>query len=160
MIIICDSSPLIALAHIDQLNLPDALFSEVIIPEAVYKEISITTKPFASVLSNWCHNKIRKPENLDTVATFSSILGEGESEAFVLYQETCADLVLLDDAKARRIANKEGIRFIGTLGMLAVAKRHGLLIEIKPMLLNLREAGMWITDEILLEILQDVGENL
>jgi hypothetical protein len=66
------------------------------------------------------------------VAVLRESLGAGESEAIVLAQELGADLLLLDDALARRKADRLGLNVKGTLGVLLLAKQAGLLDAVKP----------------------------
>ena len=56
----------------------------------------------------------------------------GESESVLLYQETNADYLLIDDKKARLIAENFGINCIGTIGLLSIAKDKGVVNELKP----------------------------
>ncbi len=56
----------------------------------------------------------------------------GESESILLYKEADADFLLIDDKKARGIAESLDINCIGTLGLLSVAKNKGLIAELKP----------------------------
>ena len=158
MVVVCDSSPLIAFARLDRLDLLETLFRDVIVPEAVFREISPVGKPLAPTLSDWCRTRLRAAARADLVARYLAQLGAGESEAFALYQEILADRVLLDDKKARRIADVEGIRYVGTLGTLLEAKRRGFVREVKPLLMGLRTAGIWISDEVFGETLRTAGE--
>jgi predicted nucleic acid-binding protein len=61
MLIICDSSPLIALAKCGKLSLLDSLFEEVLVPEQVYHEFSVLGKPEAATIAAWARGKIGKP---------------------------------------------------------------------------------------------------
>ncbi|WP_243714070.1 DUF3368 domain-containing protein [Nostoc sp. 106C] len=66
--------------------------------------------------------------------------------------------VLLDDAQARRVAERLGIRRIGTLGILRKAKKAGLIVEIKVYIEQLRINGIYIRPSLIDAILRDVGE--
>ncbi len=61
------------------------------------------------------------------------IMDYGESESLILYKETQADFILIDDKKARNIAENFGASCIGTLGLLAVAKNKNLIAELRPL---------------------------
>lgn len=56
----------------------------------------------------------------------------GESESLILYNELNADFILIDDKKARNIAENFGAKCIGTLGLLSVAKDKKLITELRP----------------------------
>ncbi|GAP71985.1 hypothetical protein [Candidatus Symbiothrix dinenymphae] len=58
MIVICDSSPVVALAVLDQLDLLDRLFNGVIIPQHVFDELTINDKPAVSKISEWAKGKV------------------------------------------------------------------------------------------------------
>lgn len=66
--------------------------------------------------------------------------------------------VLLDDAQARRVAERFQISRIGTLGILRRAKKAGFISEIKPLILNLRNNGIFIRQALMDAVLQDVCE--
>ena len=61
------------------------------------------------------------------------VMDYGESESVILYKELHADFLLIDDRKARNIAENLGVNCIGTIGLLAVAKDKKLIVELKPM---------------------------
>lgn len=71
--------------------------------------------------------KIQAPETQH----LSLLLDRGEAEVIALAQSIPDSITLLDDAQARRIAERLGIRRIGTLGILRRAKKAGLIIEVK-----------------------------
>lgn len=67
-------------------------------------------------------------------------------------------LVILDDKKARRIAQQMGLRVIGTIGVLLRAKQQGLLAEIRPFIDVLQQADFRISDSLYEEALRLAGE--
>ncbi len=66
--------------------------------------------------------------------------------------------VLLDDAQARRVAERFGVNRIGTLGILRRAKKAGLVDAIKPYILQLQKSGIYIRQSLIDAVLYDVGE--
>ncbi|MCD4698514.1 MAG: DUF3368 domain-containing protein, partial [Bacteroidales bacterium] len=56
-----------------------------------------------------------------------------ESESVILYKELQADFLLIDDKKARRIAENFGINCIGTIGLLSVARDEKIILELRPL---------------------------
>ena len=68
-------------------------------------------------------------------------LGRGESEAVALAGEAKADLVLLDDRKARAVTEFMGLQVAGTVALLARAHRQGLLADLERTLDALGAVG-------------------
>ncbi len=66
-----------------------------------------------------------------------SDIGAGEAETIVLALEQRPDIVLIDDLKARKFAKIKGLKIIGTLGLLLMAKQEGMIKEIKPLISEL-----------------------
>ena len=88
-----------------------------------------------------------------------SELDPGESEAIVLALDTQADLLLLDERKARAVAARLGVRFIGLLGVLLEAKRRGHILSVKPLLDSLIvKAGFWLGSQVYSRALREAGE--
>jgi predicted nucleic acid-binding protein len=83
-------------------------------------------------------------------------LGEGEREAIALALELHADVLLLDDKKARRIAQEQGVSVAGTLGLLKVAHDRGL-IEMPDAIHRLRCQGFRLSDQLARQILAGVS---
>ena len=86
-------------------------------------------------------------------------LEQGEAEVIILAREKGIQHVLIDEKVARLQANVLGLNVIGTLGVLLMAKKKGLLNSIKPAIAKILENGIWIKDEIVVGILKDAGEE-
>jgi uncharacterized protein len=158
-VIIADSSPLISLAIIGQLDLLPQLYKSVLLPPAVWNEVTVQGAglPGAQAVSVATWLTIQAPESAIS-EPLSILLDRGEAEAIALAQTTPNSIVLLDDAQARRVAERLGIRRIGTLGILRRAKKAGLIAELKIYLEQLRAQGIYIRASLVTAILQDVGE--
>lgn len=86
------------------------------------------------------------------------LVDRGEAEAIALAQQTPNSIVLLDNAQARRVAERLGIRKIGTLGILRRAKKGGLIDEVQVYIQQLRHQGIYIRASLVEAVLRDVGE--
>ena len=155
MILIADSSALVALAIVDQLNTLELLFGKVYIPTAVFNEISKTDKPESKKLSDYCKTRVI---DISGQVNFNISLGLGESEAIILYKEKNADFLLCDDKKAKKFAQTFGIHTIGSLGILLKAKEKKLIATIGPLLSLLKESNIFIDDKTFELILEMAGE--
>jgi predicted nucleic acid-binding protein len=109
MIIVSNTSPINYLILIGHINLLPELFGAIIIPQAVYSELSDASAP--SPVQTW----IATPPDWLKIQSISQssdaildLLAPGEREAILLAQELNADLLLLDDMKARRTATERG----------------------------------------------------
>ncbi len=142
--IIADSSPLIFLAVIDKLELIKILFDDVLIPEAVYKEITQYNKLNYKVLDNYFLRKVKKINNLAAAEFLKSDIDDGESEVIVLASELGVDHVLMDDSKGRRRAELYGLKVKGTLSVLIQAKRNGVIESVKEQMDSLISHGFRI----------------
>lgn len=131
MKIVSNSSPLIALAKIEKL---DILEYDLVIPKAVFNETTEPEKEYMKELYEWGKDKVVDVRNRKAVEYLELILGKGEAETIVLSEELNADAVLIDDLKARKIARLRGLRVIGTIGVLLDAKERGRVHEVKPLL--------------------------
>ena len=85
-------------------------------------------------------------------------LDPGESEALALYWETEADFLLIDEKRGRIIALRNGIKTIGTVGILLLSKQKGFITSIKPLLELLTNNGFRVSDILHQEILDRAGE--
>ena len=157
--IIGDSSPLIALVIIGQLELLAKLYQRVIIPEKVWEEITIHGAGLAdaAAISQLDWLIIQKPA-LELIKPLSILLDAGEAEAIALAMSLPDSTVLLDDAQARRVAERFGVNRIGTLGILRRAKKAGLITAIKPYTVQLQNSGIYMRQNLIDAVLRDVDE--
>ena len=144
MKIVSNSSPLIALAKIGMLD----VLSGVVIPKAVFDEITKPEKEYVKELYEWGKDKIIEVKNRKAVEYLELMIDGGEAETIVLAEELNADAVLIDDLKARKIATLRGLNIIGTIGVLLDAKERGFINEVKPLLEELMKRKIRISKEL------------
>jgi predicted nucleic acid-binding protein len=161
VILVLDSSALIALARIKRLDLVNALAEHVHIPGAVFDEVAGHLQHRAGSVevrsAPWLRVD-RMPDSRD-LELMRERLGRGEAESIVLAGEIGSDFVVLDDAAARRIAEARGLRVIGVLGILVLARERGLIPSLKPVLHELRAEGFYISESLSQILLRRVGES-
>ena len=157
--IIADSSPLISLAIVEQLELLPQLYQQVLASPAVWDEVTVQGAglPGAQVFRQLTWLTIQAPEP-KMLEPLSILIDRGEAEAIALAQSIPDSTVLLDDAQARRVAERLGVRRIGSLGILRRAKKAGLISEVKVYIEQLRNSGIYIRSNLVEAILRDVGE--
>ena len=104
MIVIADSSALVALSICDGLHLLDDLFGVVKVPQAVYDEVCVMHKAESHALQFYLQSKVCDVSSVIPIEK-SNGLGKGELAAIALYKElSAADLLLIDDALAKKVA--------------------------------------------------------
>ena len=158
MIVIADSSALVALSVCESLLLLDALFGEVKVPQAVYDEVCIANKAESQALKTYLAGKVcSDPASSDIEK--SNGLGKGELAAINLYKQLSADLLLIDDARAKKVAYLNNLEVMGSMGVLLLAKKKGLITTIKPLLGRLRCSDVFVSDYLLDQILGMAGES-
>ena len=150
MIVVSDTTPLISLLKINRIDLLEKLFGKVLIPDAVFSELTvderfqleadqIRQKEFIvvkSVTNSEAASLLRRATGLD----------KGESEAIVLTDEWKAELLLMDEAKGRNVSAQMGLRIMGTIGILMAAYEEQELTadEVKECVDGLQRAGRHI----------------
>jgi predicted nucleic acid-binding protein len=163
VIIVSETSPINNLAEINQLHLLHQLYGTVLIPEAVFQELTDPSFPVAGATEvqtfDWIQTLTVSDRTL--VEAMSNELDIGEAEAIALAVEIQADQVLIDERRGRLVANRLNLRCIGILGILVEAKSQGLIAEVKPLLDALvNEAGFWVAEPLYNSILRLVGEKI
>jgi uncharacterized protein len=161
VIIVSDTSPINNLAAINQLNLLRQLYGTVIIPEAVYREL--TEPDFlvagATEVQTFDWIEIRQINNRVIVDALQSELDIGEAEAIALAIEISAEQVLIDERRGRIVADRFNLKYTGILGILIEAKEKKLISTVKPSLDALRnQAGFWITELLYNRVLKIANE--
>ncbi len=68
-------------------------------------------------------------------------------------------MAILDDQPARRCAQVLNIQTQGTLGLVLLAKQQGLILAVRPVLEQLKQAGMYMSDRLERQITAAAGES-
>lgn len=158
-IVVSNTTPLIALAWLNQLDLLPTLFGTVHIPQAVYDEIQHNpTAVGAAELKSPSWLKISPVQDTLAVSLLLDQLDAGESEAIVLARELQAGLLLMDERRGRRRALQAGLNVVGTLGILIQARRQNLIGSLRPLLDQLQQLPFHISEQLYQDVLQQVGE--
>jgi len=157
VIVVGDSSVLIALERIDAWELLPRLFGEVHVPDAVWHEVFLLRNDSRALLPpSWL---VRHPPPADAPTTpWNELLDRDETEAILLARDLRADLLLIDESAGRRVARRVGLRVTGVVGVLLEAKRRGEIPLVASHLHRLREAGFWLAHDLVVQALREAGE--
>lgn len=164
-LVVSDSSTLIHLASIGRLALLKKFYARITITPAVWREVVEQREGTAGAVevanahqAGWI--EVVAPADESLVRLLRRDLGHGESEVITLAIERQADLTLLDESEARRIAEMYGLSKTGVIGILIRAKREGEIDSLRAELDRLREpGGFWIEDRLYHRALVAVGEE-
>lgn len=157
--IVINTSPLITLFKSQLADLLPQLFTEIVIPSAVWDEVVEVEKTDAA--SKQLPNVLwTKRVNISNASPLIIAWGldRGESEVLSFALENSNYRAMIDDAAARRVAKTLNIPLIGTLGMLLLAKQKGLITSISEPIQALKEAGLWISEDLIQFLKQQVEE--
>ena len=150
MIVVADTTPIISLMKIGQLNLIEKLFGDVQIPNAVYTELVFNPR-FAEEAELIQKSPFIKRVIIEDIKAVDLLrraagLDIGESEAIILSDSCQAELLLMDENKGRQVAKQMGLHLMGTVGILRAAYEERLLssIEIMDCIEILRKNGRHI----------------
>ena len=156
MKVVSDSSCIIVLSQLEKIDILKKLFSEIYIPEAVFRELMVKAPRAESERRFIEITKTASVKDSFAVMTLQTDLGKGESECIVLAKEIHADFVILDDKDARKKAEFLGLRVIGTLGILVMAHKKGIIQNVKGVIDRMREKNFWIEENLYRRILQEI----
>ncbi len=151
MRVVCNASPLIGLEQIKKLDLL-ALFDAVFIAPAVAREVMPTIPALPPQIN------IQPLTQPLSAQILRASLGAGESETIALALETNTSIVILDDLAARRLATRLGLRPLGTLGVLLIAKNRGAIPAVKPLIDELSRFHFHASDALIRQVLEKAGE--
>jgi predicted nucleic acid-binding protein len=152
MLVVADSSPVIALVHAELIDLLPALFGEIVVPPEVLAEIrspkrSEMVRRFIATPPAWLQE--RSPTTVEVMP----LLDAGEMAAISLALELRADLLLIDETEGRRAAAQRRIPLTGTVGILERAADIGL-VELENAFDRLKRTDFWIPAALLDERFQ------
>lgn len=154
MIVVSNTSPLRYLLLIEEIELLPQLYGRVMIPQAVYDELSSSSAP--ALVQNWI---ARPPDWLEIRATTGEAderlekVDIGEREAILLAERLEADWLILDDMSARQIAIERGLNVTGLLGVLNEAARQGL-VDLPAAIARLRKTNFRVSSRLIESLLE------
>ncbi len=147
--IVSDTSCFIILANIGELDLLQKAFGEIITTKEVLQE-------FGEDLPNWVLVKSATDKYRQRI--LETQVDRGEASAIALALEYSESMIILDDYKARKVAENLGLEITGTIGVIIIAKKRGVINSIKPYLEKIRATNFRISEEIERQALKDAEE--
>ena len=138
-IIISDTSCFIVLSKIGELNLLNKVYGQI----TTTLDIAVE---YGTSLPDWV--EIVKVKDKFSQQILETQIDKGESSAIALALETPESTVILDDIKARKLAQQLGIKFTGTIGVIVKAKLLGVIPSIKPLLDKIKQTDFRLSTEI------------
>jgi len=161
VIVVSNSSPLVALARVGRLNLLAFFYKKILIPAEVHHEVTVAGRglPGAHEVRNahWIEVASQKAPPHPSLVQACQNLGAGERGAILLAKSLQADLVLLDDSKARRVARDAGLSVLGCLGILEAGARRGLVPGLRQAYIDLLRHGIRFDIKLLQDSLARLG---
>lgn len=156
--VVLNNTPLVALTVLGRLDLLRYLFGEVLIPESVRDEflaVDVALRREALAKAPW----IRTASLADPRRTLPySGLDLGEAEVLALAEERSAALLVIDEKKARRYAERMKLSLTGTIGVLLLAREQGFIESITREIEALQEAGLYLAPSLVARARELAGE--
>lgn len=155
--VVINASPLIVLFKSEQADLLPQLFSEILVPQSVWGEVTLSKTDIASQqlpTISWA-----RPIEVavhPSIATWD--LGAGESTVLSFALQNPDYRAMIDDAAARRCARTLKIQTLGTGGAIVLAKQRGLIKSVGDRLQALQDSGLWLSDQVINLLKQQAGE--
>lgn len=162
MLVVSNSSCLIGLSRIKKLHLLNDLFGKIFIPQEVYKDVAVKGKDKSGARevekAKGIWIEVKDVKDKLGVQLLLTELDPGEAEAIVLAKELEANLVIIDEEKAANVAMVAGLRVIGTVGILILARKVGKLDNLKVVLDQLIENRFRLSEEVYQRALREDKE--
>jgi predicted nucleic acid-binding protein len=148
-IIISDTSCLIILDKIDELELLMKVGHSVYVTPIILEE-------FARSLPEWI--SVASPINTQFQQILELELNKGEASAIALSLDIDNSILIIDELKGRKIADKLGLRYSGTFGLILKAKQLGVISSVKPILNKIRSTNFRFDEQLFETVLEQAGE--
>lgn len=147
--IISDTSCFIILTNIGELELLHKVYGQILTTPEIAAE-------FGETLPEWVEIAEATDKYRQTILELQ--IDKGESSAIALALETPNSVVILDDYKARKIAERLGITLTGTIGVIIKAKLKGIIPSVKPLLEKIKQTDFRLSAEIEAQALKEANE--
>ncbi|MBE9039009.1 DUF3368 domain-containing protein [aff. Roholtiella sp. LEGE 12411] len=150
MIVVSDTTPLSELSKVGKLDLLQAVFGRVIIPQQVYEELTTGNHPAVLAVKSALLLEVRSISNNQLIEQLQleTDLDLGECSAIILTEELKAEQLLIDEKAGRKVAISRGLPIIGLVGVIILAKEQGLIDNVKNILDDLMSKGTRISPKI------------
>ena len=159
-LVICDASPIIAMARVNGLDWLKPLFGQVWIPGQVESELLsgparqdqavIRAAVSTGILNVW-------PNPIEPV--IAADLDEGESACIDLALAHPGSLLLMDERAGRAVAREHGIAVAGTAAVIGQARIRGHIPSARDIFERLLQGDFRIAPEVIRTVLRQVGET-
>ena len=153
MIVVSNASPLIILSKLGQFDLLTRLFTEIIIAPEVWEEVVVKGAglPGSAEVRQASWIRVESVSNGAQLVTWQTQhnLGLGELATVLLAKELAADLALIDERRARVLAQAEGVSPFGTIGMLELGYRKGEIVDLRQAYQSLLAVGARVDRRVL-----------
>lgn len=156
--VIVNSTPLIALAKINQLVLLQKLYGDVTVPKAVFAEVTAKEDSACQQLKSFDWIKVESVKHPEQRAFFKASLHDGEVEVMIMAKESEDSLAIIDDNAAKKMAKYLGLKVTGTIGILLKAKAAGYVKEVAPLLEDMCANKIFISPTLKRLVLSRAGE--
>ena len=147
--IVSDTSCFIILTNIGELELLHKVYGEIVTTPEIVAE-------FGEPLPEWV--EIAEVKDKYRQRLLELQIDKGESSAIALALETPDSVVILDDYKARKIAERLGVTFTGTIGVIIKAKLNGIIPSVKPIIEKIKQTDFRLSAEIETQALKEADE--
>ena len=148
-LIISDTSCFIALSNIGELSLLRLLYKKIITTTEIAQE-------FGESLPNWV--EIVSVSDKSKQELLEMQVDTGEASAIALALESENPFLIIDDHKARKVAQNLKLNHTGTIGVIVAAKQKGIINSIKPILKKIKETNFRISADLELQALLQAKE--
>ena len=148
-VIISDTSCLIVLSKIGKIELLKDLYQEIVITKEVKSEFGNTLPSW--ILISEAKDKLKQKE-LETK------LDKGEASSITLALETPGSTLIIDELKGRKIAQSLQVDIIGTIGVVLLGNKKGLIIDVIGTILRIVNSGFRLSDKLLNKIIKEYSK--
>jgi predicted nucleic acid-binding protein len=170
-VVITDAGPLIALSRIEHIHLLKELFTEVFITDTVEQEVLaggdfVDSGPIRQAIKDgWL--QVGSPSKglaaKSDISTEVEGLDPGEATSILwaagLLEADQNVMLIMDEAKGRKVARRLSLDTMGSAGIIATARRLGLIKEAQPLLIQLQASGYYLSPTVIKMALQIAGEG-
>jgi predicted nucleic acid-binding protein len=157
---VVNASPLILLGKAEIISLLPSLCDELVIPAGVVAELR--KGRVADAGRRWLvgdGGQFVQPALPIPPALAGWSGGAGEAEVIAWAMANPGFKAVLDDRAARQMAAKQGVKVLGSLRIIVLAKERGLIPLARPVLEKLRGAGAYVSDELINRTIALAGES-